>query len=102
MASAIHGPYTVVSRPARLGENALWIPFSVVMWKDEQGFHCREFTTEKTFRKEDEAIDFGLTSARAWIMNQAWPARNNYTVAESDPCFQRRRAADKRQENPPR
>jgi hypothetical protein len=102
MASEMHGQYTVVSRPAWLPDDAAWVPFSVVMWKDKQDFHWREFTTNKRFTMEKEAVLFGLTSARAWIGDHPLPAQDiSRFVSEENIGLHRRRASDSRRINLP-
>jgi hypothetical protein len=100
MASEVHGRYTIVSRPAWLRDDAVWVPFSVLMWKDNGDFHWREFASKRSFTSEKEAMLFGLTSARAWIAAHPLPLQNtSLSISRGNVELFGRRASDRQKQN---
>jgi hypothetical protein len=68
MALEIHRDRHIVCKPKHQRATGAWIPSAIVTWWEDDGFHSKYFSevTEK-FDSEQEATEFGLALARAWI-----------------------------------
>ena len=68
MAILHHEKYTLISRPHFDTTLKGWIPYASVWWDDDEFHYYRLNKFEQTFGTEDEAVAFGFTAARAWIV----------------------------------
>jgi hypothetical protein len=67
------------------------------MWKDTENLRWREFTSSKRFKLEEDAVLFGLATARAWIANQPLTTQDNSPFARDSRLeIYHRRASDRK------
>ena len=68
MPELAYGIYTLISRP-RLNERlGLWIAHGSVVWQENGWSNLHRFPDIGTpFISEQDALDFGVATARAWI-----------------------------------
>jgi hypothetical protein len=68
MALEFHGDRHILCRPKHQRDTGAWVPYAIVTWWDDDGFHSKYLDEmRETFETEEEATAFGFAVARAWI-----------------------------------
>jgi hypothetical protein len=72
MAAELQGKYLIVSRSDYKCEVEAWLPKVFVLWHDEENqMRSRHFENlGRCFKTQTAAEDFGITVARAWIIDK--------------------------------